>query len=94
MAEAIATIATPNASKYMQAMCKHWSHKLEAEFDAVRGRVNFDVAAAHFAAAADRLVVTIAAPDAATRDRIADVVARHLQRFAFREPLGIDWVHK
>jgi hypothetical protein len=92
VAEAVAVIATPNGSKYLQQLCKHWSHKLETECDAVRGRVNFEVAAAHFAAAADALTVTVAASDATTRDRIADVVARHLQRFAFREPLGIQWV--
>jgi len=90
--EATATIATANASKYLQQLCKHWSHKLETEFDALRGRVNFDVAAAHFNAAADHLTVAIIAPDAATLDRLEPVVARHLQRFAFRETLGIDWV--
>ena len=92
MAEAVAVIATPNGSKYLQQLCKHWSHKLETEFDAVRGRVNFEVAAAHFAAAADALTVTVAAPDAPTLERIEAVVASHLQRFAFREPLGTDWV--
>ena len=92
MAEAVAVIATPNGSKYLQQLCKHWSHKLETEFDAVRGRANFEVAAAHFAAAADALTVTVAAPDATTLARIEAVVASHLQRFAFREVLGIDWV--
>lgn len=92
MAEATARIATANASRYLQALCKHWSHRLETEFDAVRGRVNFEVAAAHFTASQDMLVAVIAAPDEGTLARIEPVVAEHLRRFAFRESLAIDWV--
>lgn len=90
--EATATITTANASKYLQQLCKHWSHRLETEFDAINGRVNFESAAAHFNADADHLTVSIIAADIATLDRLEPVVAGHLQRFAFREPLGIAWV--
>ena len=88
----MATIATPHASRYLQQLCKHWSHRLEVEFDAARGRVNFGTAAAHFTAAAGMLTAVLAGPDAATLDRLEPVVAAHLQRFAFREPLVVTWV--
>ena len=92
MAESVATIATANASRYLQQLCKHWGHRLEVEFDAARGRVNFGTAAVHFTAAADALTAVLAGPDAATLDRLEPVVAEHLRRFAFREPLQVAWV--
>jgi uncharacterized protein len=91
MPHTTARIATANGSKYMQQLCKHWSHKFETEADATHGRVNFEVAAAHFTADADGLTATIAAPDEATLVRLQPVVASHLQRFAFRETLAVEW---
>ncbi len=38
-----------------------------------------------------RLALSLDAPDAAALDRLQDVVARHLVRFAFREEMQIDW---
>ena len=33
---AVATVPTAHASRYLQQLCKHWSHKLPVEFDASR----------------------------------------------------------
>jgi hypothetical protein len=90
--DAIATVATPNGSKYLQQLCKHWSHRLEVEFDATRGRVAFPTSAVTFAATPDALTMTLISPDAATLDRMEGVVVDHLNRFAFREELKVEWV--
>ena len=90
--DATATVATANGSKYLQQLCKHWSHKLEVEFDADHGRVAFPTSALRFAATPDALTMTLSAPDAATPDRMEPVVAEHLRRFAFREELVVAWV--
>ena len=92
--DAIATIATANGSKYLQQLCKHWSHKLEVEFDAEHGRVAFPTSAVTFAATPETLTLTLSGPDAATLDRMEGVVAEHLKRFAFREELAVDWVRQ
>ena len=34
-------VPTTNGSRYLQQLCKHWSHNLEVEFDAQQGRVVF-----------------------------------------------------
>lgn len=91
MPQSVAHIATVNGAKYVQQLCRHWSHRFETEANATHGRVNFEVGAAHFAVRDDRLTATIAAPDAATLVRLQPVVAEHLRRFAFREALAIDW---
>ena len=90
--EAVTTVATAHGSRYLQQLCKHWSHRLEVEFDATRGRVAFPTSAVTFAATPEALTLTLAGPDAATLDRMEGVVAEHLQRFAFREELVFDWV--
>ena len=89
---ATASVPTKNGSKYLQQLCKHWSHKLTVAFDADKGTVTFPNAVATMTAQPASLLVTIEAPDAETVEAMKGVVARHLDRFAFREaPLPFDW---
>jgi uncharacterized protein len=34
-------VPTTNGSRYLQQLCKHWSHRLAVEFTAHEGRVTF-----------------------------------------------------
>ena len=87
-----AIVPTTNGSRYLQQLCKHWSHKLQVEFDATQGVVTFPDAVATMTAGPEALTVTIEASDADTQERMKGVVASHLDRFAFREaPLAFDW---
>ncbi len=97
-----AKVPTASASKYLQQLCKHWQHNLTVEFTPDHGTVVFpkDARGANwrgdglvtFDAGADALDVRI---DASVDDQVEalkDAVARHLDRFAFREaPLAFDW---
>jgi hypothetical protein len=92
MARAIAEVPTTNGSKYLQQLCKHWSHKLEVAFDAAQGTVRFPEAVATMTAGPQSLLVAIEAEDPAVVERMKGVVSSHLDRFAFREaPLMFDW---
>src|ERR1700744_4860136 len=87
-----ANVPTANASKYMQQLCKHWSHRLEVELSEEKGVVRFPDAVVALEARPDNLSVTIDAPAKETVERMKGVVASHLDRFAFREgPLKFDW---
>jgi hypothetical protein len=87
-----ANVPTPNGSKYVRQLGKHWAHKLEVEFDGDRATFRFPDAVASLDPGADAIDVSISAEDAATVERMKDVVARHLDRFAFREaPLTYIW---
>ena len=99
---AIASVATTHASKYLQQLCKHWEHNLAVEFTADHGTVTFprDARGADwpgnarvtFDAGADALAVRIDASIDGQMEALKDAVARHLDRFAFREaPLPFDW---
>jgi len=85
-------VPTANGSKYLQQLCKHWSHKLEVEFTPEKGTVRFPTSCATMTVEPDVLLVRVEAEDAATLERMQGVVADHLDRFAFREaPLAFDW---
>ena len=92
MAISTARVPTAQAGKYLQQLCKHWSHKLEVSFDDKQGTVRFPVAVATMTAEPEALLVSIEAEDASVVHQMKDVMARHLDRFAFREaPLTFDW---
>ena len=98
----IAKVPTANGSRYLQQLCKHWAHNLAVEFDAHEGRVTFPKdargadwpgdALVTFDATADALDVRIDASVGEQLEGLKGAVARHLDRFAFREaPLAFDW---
>lgn len=88
-----ADVATASASRYLQQLCKHWAHKMAVEFDAGAGSISFpNGGVLRMTAAPAALQLAITAPDAETAITLQGVVARHLDRFAFREaPLKFDW---
>jgi hypothetical protein len=87
-----ANVPTANASKYIQQLCKHWSHRLEVDLSEEKGVVRFPDAVVTLEARPDDLSVTIDAQAKETVERMKGVVASHLDRFAFREaPLKFDW---
>lgn len=101
-AHAIAVVPTASASRYLQQLCKHWTHNLTVVFTEDHGTVVFpkDARGADhpgdglvtFDAGADALTVRIDASSVAQLDGLKGAVARHLDRFAFREaPLAFDW---
>ena len=98
----IAEVPTVSGSKYLQQLCKHWQHNLAVEFTLDHGTVTFPKdargatwtgdALVTFDAGADALSVRIDASSDEHLEAMKDVVARHLDRFAFREaPLHFDW---
>ncbi len=87
-----ATVPTTSASRYLQQLCKHWSHKFEVSFDAEKGEITFPMGPIRMEAEAEALIVTIEPTPDADVERFKQVVADHLDRFAFREaPLTFDW---
>lgn len=99
---ATASVPTASASRYLQQLCKHWQHNLTVEFTADHGTVVFPKdargadhpgdALVTFDAGEAALAVRIDATSPEQLDGLKGAVARHLDRFAFREaPLAFDW---
>ena len=97
-----AAVPTKYASRYLQQLCKHWQHNLAVEFDAERGKVTFPRDARGADWPGEGVVAMEAGPETLTcridasapgqLEGLKGAVARHLDRFAFREaPLAFDW---
>lgn len=86
-----AVLATPNASRYLQQLCKHFAHKIPASFDTEKGRIDFPFGTCHLTAAGETLTLTAETAEPETLERLEGVIASHLERFAFREELAISW---
>ena len=98
---AAASVPTASASKYLQQVCKHWAHNLTVEFDEAKGTIVFpkDARGANWpgdgvvtlTAGPETLGCRIEASEAGQRDGLKGALARHIDRFAFREALAWDW---
>ena len=87
----VAKLNTLNASRYLQQLCKHFRHKRPVEFDPSHGSIEFSVGVCRLDAEGEVLTMTLTGPDEAQMAQLQDVVARHLERFAFREEIKVDW---
>ena len=88
-----AQVPTPSASRYLQQVCKHWSHKFAVEFTPEKGRIPFaDGRVCNLEATPETLTLHAEAPDQEALERLQRGVVEHVKRFAFREDLGeVQW---
>ncbi|WP_398482196.1 DUF2218 domain-containing protein [Tardiphaga sp.] len=84
-------IKTAYGSRYLQQICKHWSHKFETTFDPYEGRVVLTIGDVNLSARPDQLVVQLSARTAQDLQTLREVLISHIDRFAFRETLRYDW---
>ncbi|MFV0920629.1 DUF2218 domain-containing protein [Sphingomonas parapaucimobilis] len=93
MSLSIARVPTQSASRYLQQLAKHWSHKMEVSFTEEEGTILFpNGSKLEMRAASETLDIVLAVPEDGDVARMREVVASHLDRFAFREaPLTFDW---
>ncbi len=82
-----ARLNTDKAARYMTQLAKHWSHGFEVALDATSARIPLPVGTCVMLAEPDGLNITVEAPILESLTKLEDVVAEHLLRFAFREPV-------
>lgn len=99
---ATASVPTDNGSRYLQQLCKHWAHNLAVDYTTRKGAIIFpknarganwpDDATVVMEAMPGTLECRIGASAAEQLNGLKEALARHLDRFAFREaPLRFDW---
>lgn len=86
-----AQVPTQAASRYLQQLCKHFGHRVPATFDPAQGRIEFAMGLCTLRAGEGALSLQAEAGDADDLRRLEEVVGSHLERFAFREGLRVDW---
>lgn len=89
-----ARVATEAPRRYLGQLCKHFQHKLPGELTETRGRVEFPMGVCTLDAETlpGTLVMRASAADEEALTTLQGIVARHLERFAFREALTVTWV--
>ena len=90
MSVAVTRVPTAHASRYLQQLCKHWSHKFQVEFTPHNGRIEMSAGVLILDADPEGLGLRLSA-EPENLERMEGVVAEHLKRFAFREDLAFDW---
>lgn len=88
------TVATANASRYLQQLCKHFAHKVEVSFDALTGKVDFPFGDCRMWADDGALRIECVSETQETLARTHFVVHDHLTRFSWREKPEIVWEPK
>lgn len=93
MSVSVARVPTQSANRYLQQLAKHWSHKMEVVFTPEEGTIAFpNGSKLEMRADSETLDIVLHVPEGEDMARMREVVASHLDRFAFREaPLTFDW---
>jgi len=91
MIQAETSVETEAASRYIAQLCKHFLHKVPAEWDDNSGRADFPFGVCHMRAENGRLTMSCEAPDDTAMARLKFVITDHLERFAWKEKIRVTW---
>lgn len=86
-----AQVQTEQASRYLVALCKHFAHKVAADYDSNRGRVDFQPGSCVLRADGNHLHLRCEASTEPDLNLVKDVVEVHLVRFARSEAIAVTW---
>ena len=92
MLNSTTTVSTGFAAKYVSQLCKHFGHKTPVRHKGDDGEIQFEFGSAELKATDQSLEMIARAPTAAELSRTEEVVGAHLERFAFRENISLEWV--
>lgn len=85
------TFRTDKAKRYLGTLCKHFGHKVPVQLDGDRGQIELPFGQCNLAASDDALQIDVSAETKPDLDKVAQVIASHLERFAFRENPEFEW---
>jgi uncharacterized protein len=91
MPQSQARVESARAGRYLGQLCKHFAHKLPVEHTEAQGRIEFPIGVCTLAAEPGVLVLNARSDSDETLVQLEGVIARHLERFAFRDTPAIDW---
>ncbi|MBX2806983.1 MAG: DUF2218 domain-containing protein [Hyphomicrobiales bacterium] len=86
-----AYVDTPNASRYLIQLCKHFRHKATAEWTETEGRVEFPFGLCIMRVEGEQLLIDCEVRTAEELGRMRYVLDDHIRRFAWRESLTFNW---
>lgn len=91
MPQAQARVPTEKAGRYLVQLCKHFAHKVPAEWDERTGHVQFPPGTCRIAVEDGALQIFCEAESEEALATVKYIVEDHVVRFGFREKLTVDW---
>ena len=92
MATSVTRVPTGKAQHYANRLCKHFAHKVEAEWDPPSGFARFwDKGTCRMVSTPDELVFVVEAPDEENLEEVKHIVGSHLEQFGRRDDLVVEW---
>lgn len=91
MLKAIANVKTASPSINMKKLLRHFSHKIEVQFDDHIGSAAFPFGDAYLEAGDSLLAIHVKALNEDAMAQLQGVIGGHLVRFASKEDLTIEW---
>lgn len=77
----IADVTTVHAGRYLVRLCKHFSHKVPAEWQDNQGQITFSMGVCRLQASNQSLRLRCESDSQDNLERLGEVVASHLVRF-------------
>ena len=86
-----ALITVENPSRYINRLCKHWSHKFTIEQTEQHSSIDFGTAHCTLTHADDQLTLKLSSASAAELEKMQQVVANHLIRMSSKHISDVSW---
>lgn len=84
-------VPTTNPERLINRLCKHFRHKIEAEWTETDGMLTFSIGECRLGAEEKELRMVCQSPTGAELEELGQVVASHLIRFAGDEVDEVHW---
>jgi len=91
MVEKKAVIVTAEAERFVRMLCKHFSHKVAADWDGEHGWVEFAMGRCELTAESQQLLVRCHADNESDLNDVAETIKSHFDRFAQKQQLTLNW---
>lgn len=85
------TVKTALGSIYINKLCKHFTHRVTAEWDQFKGTIHFDIGQCVITASQHTLTFICKAESKDELNTILEVVKSHFDRFAIKDQLELNW---
>ena len=86
-----ANVKTAHGAAYTRRLCKHFSHRIPANADGDRGRIEFPFGVCTIRCDDEAMHIRIEVADAGDLDRAEGVVGDHLIRMANKDEPVVAW---
>lgn len=85
-------VATPEASRYLQRLCYHFSRKIKVQYDSLQGEAQFPWGHCSLRADERTLSFVCSADDALALARVRHAIDAHVALFSRKNPMQVEWV--